>query len=275
MAKDPAITNGAFDSQNLAFWDPHAGLYREYHRHFRNGVRDIMTGTSADFLTWTEPRWLDYTGAPPEHLYTNTVRNYPGAPHILIGFPTRFLPPKQQTEPTLMVSRNGTTFHRYADAVIPPDAPEMRDGNRSNYMAWGLFQLPGKKNEWSVYAKEAYYTGTGSRLRRFTYRPDGLVALTADASGGEVVTRPIEFTGSELILNCRAAEKGSLRVELQDAAGQPLKGFALMDCQPLAGDCQAATVAWQGGTEVSSLVGQGLRLRFVLEDAELFSFQFE
>jgi len=275
MAADPVIIKGAFDSQNLAFWDPHLGKYREFHRAFRHGVRDILTGTSEDFLTWTEPKWLDYTGAPPEHLYTNTIRNYPGAPHILVGFPTRFLPPKQQTEPTLMISRDGTSFHRYVDAVIPPTAPEMRDGNRSNYMAWGMFQLPGKANEWSVYAKEAYYAGKGSRLRRFTYRPNGLVALTSNEDGGEAVTRPLAFEGTKLIVNLRTAEKGLVRVELQDAAGVPLKGFALADSKVLVGDNLAAEVAWSSGADLGSLVGQPARLRFVLRDAELFSFRFQ
>jgi hypothetical protein len=275
VADKPVITKGAFDSQNLAFWDPHLGKYREYHRAFRHGVRDIMTGTSDDFLTWTEPRWLDYTGAPPEHLYTNAVCNYPGAPHILVGFPTRFLPPKQQTEPTLMVSRDGSHFHRYADAVIPLTAPEMREGNRSNYMTWGLHQLPAQAKEWSVDAKEAYYTGKGSRLRRFTYRPDGLVALAAGAEGGEAVTRPIIVGGGKLIVNFRTAETGTVRVELQDAAGEPLQGFAVSDCKGLAGDDLAAEVAWSGAADLSSLAGQPARLRFVLQDAELFSFRFQ
>src|SRR5262249_7240453 len=83
MADQPVIRRGTFDSQNLAFWDSRLGKYREYHRGFR-GVRDIMTGTSDDFLHWTEPEFLDFRGAPPEHLYTNTVQPYPGAPHILI-----------------------------------------------------------------------------------------------------------------------------------------------------------------------------------------------
>ena len=93
-----------------------------------------------------------------------------------------------------MVSRDGSTFRRYSEAIIPTTAPMNRDGNRSNYMAWGLVQLPGDK-EWSVYAKEAYYTGSGSRVRRFTYRADGLVALTAGADGGEAITRPLSFSG--------------------------------------------------------------------------------
>jgi hypothetical protein len=50
----PAITNGAFDSQNLAFWDAHRQCYVDFHRKGRNGVRDIMTCTNNDFRTWTE-----------------------------------------------------------------------------------------------------------------------------------------------------------------------------------------------------------------------------
>jgi hypothetical protein len=274
MAEKPVITKGAFDSQNLAFWDPKIGKYREYHRMFRK-VRDIMTGTSDDFLHWTDPKFLDYPDSPSEHLYTNTVRNYPAAPHILIGFPTRFLPAKEQTEPTFMVSRDGQTFRRYTEAIIPPTAPMNRDGNRSNYMAWGLVQLPGQNQEWSVYAKEAYYTGTGSRVRRFTYRPDGLVALTADDKGGEVVTRPLSFGGSKLLLNYRTGEKGSLRVELTDAEERPIAGFRAADSEPIRGDKLSSAVSWKGGLALASLAGQPVRLRFILQDAELYSLRFE
>jgi hypothetical protein len=274
LADKPVITRGAFDSQNLAFWDASIGKYREYHRAPRGGVRDIMTGTSDDFIHWTEPQFLDYPGSRPEHLYTNTIQPYPGLTEILIGFPTRFLPATQQTEPTFMVSRNGTTFRRYADAIIPTTAPTNRDGNRSNYMAWGLVQLPGDK-EWSVYAKEAYYTGTGSRLRRFSYRPDGLVALAADDGGGEAITRPFSFSGSKLVLNYRTAPKGSLRVELQDADGQPITRFTATDSQRLVDDATSGVARWHRDADLGSLQGSPVRLRFVLNEAELFAFRFE
>ena len=84
-----------------------------------------MTGTSDDFLTLDRAaRFSTIPMRRREHLYTNAVLPYPGAPHILIGFPTRFLPATQQTEPTFMVSRDGQTFRRYAEAVIPHDAPD-------------------------------------------------------------------------------------------------------------------------------------------------------
>jgi hypothetical protein len=134
--------------------------------------------------------------------------------------------------------------------------------------------LPGDK-EWSVFAKEAYYTGSGSRLRRCTYRPDGLVALSAGADGGEAITRPLSFSGSRLVLNYRAAPKGSLRVELQNAEGQPIADFTAADSQRLSGDAPDAVVSWSKSAVLASLAGQPLRLRFVLNDAELFAFRFE
>ena len=278
MQEAPVITRGAFDSQNLAFWDPVRKRYAEYHRDFRqgwpHGERDIMTCTSTDFLNWTEPVWLEYPGAGLEHLYTNAIQPYQRAPHILIGFPTRFLPETQQVEPTFMAGRDGRTFHRWTEAIIPLDAPANRDGNRSNYMASGLLRLPGNDRELSVYATEAYYTGPAGRLRRFTYRVDGFVSARAGAEGGELVTKPVTFAGEQLVLNFATVQGGSVRVEIQGEAGQPIEGFALADCEVLSGDEIERPVRWQGASDVSRLAGKPIRLRLVLRDADLYSFRF-
>jgi len=274
MSEEPVITQGAFDSQNLAFWDPVRRRYTEFHRTFNRGVRDIMTCTSTDFLHWTDPVLLEYPGAPREHLYTNAIMPYPRAPHIYIGFPTRFLPKTQQVEPTFMTSRDGRTFHRWLEAVIPITAPEDRDGNRSNYMAWGLVQLPGDEKHWSVYATEAYYTGPDSRLRRFTYRVDGFVSVQAGPAGGELVTRPLRFEGNRLVVNFATHARGRLGVEIQDADGQPVEGFSLGDCQPLRGDAIEAQVKWKGAPSLGAWAGRPVRIRFHLQEADLFSFQF-
>lgn len=274
IRNEPVITKGAFDSQNLAFWDPHTRLYREFHRQFR-GERDIMTGTSSDFLTWTDPVFLEYPGAPKEHLYTNAILSYERAPQLLVGFPTRFYPDRgQQVEPVFMTSRDGRTFHRWPDAVIPVTAPENRDGNRSNYMTWGLVQLPGSDREYSVYATEAYYTGPDSRVRRFTYRVDGFVSVHAPADGGQLVTKPLRFAGTKLTINAATAAGGRIRVEIQDAAGQPIDGLSLEDCHEFCGDAIEHTVSWTGGTKLDTLVSKSIRLRFELQDADLYSMQF-
>ncbi|MDR3402567.1 MAG: hypothetical protein P4L99_08715 [Chthoniobacter sp.] len=69
LQTEPVITAGAFDSQNLAFWDAARGEYRAYWRIFTAGVteatnwkpggyRAIRTATSTDFVHWsTKPTW--------------------------------------------------------------------------------------------------------------------------------------------------------------------------------------------------------------------------
>jgi hypothetical protein len=232
-----------------------------------------MTATSTDFLQWSEPVFLEYGDAPREHLYTNAIQPYFRAPHLLLGFPTRFQPQHEQVEPILMSSRDGRNFHRWPEPLIPITAPSERDGNRSNYMTWGLLQLPGQDRELSVYATERYYAGPGSRVRRFTFRTDGFVSLHA-ADEGTATTRPLVFEGRQLSLNYAAGSGGSLRVELQDESGRPIPGFTASDCRPLAGDAIDQIVSWNTGGDVASLAGKPVRLQFVLHDANLYSLKF-
>ena len=238
--KKPVITNGAFDSQNLAFWDTDRREYRAYWRYFGNGVRAIRTATSKDFIHWANEADLKYPeGTPTEHLYTNAVQKYFRAPHLFIGFPTRYEPKSQQVEPILMTSRDGQFFQRYADAVIPRMAPKDRNHNRSNYMVWGMFQLPGKPGEISVYGTENYYERTPGRVRRFVYRVDGFVALSGGADGGSVTTKPLKFKGQRLLLNYVVHSGGTLTVEALDESGkltgesEPLKGDAVRCSRPV------------------------------------------
>lgn len=271
----PVITDGAFDSQNLAFWDAARGEYRAYWRYFARpaGVRAIRTATSRDFVHWQNQADLQYGDAPSEHLYTNAIRPYFRAPHLFVGFPTRFQPKHQQVEPVFMSSRDGVHFKRWPEPLIPITAPKDRDGNRSNYMTSGLLELPGKPNELSVYATEAYYTGPGSRVRRFTFRTDGFVSLHAGAAVGEMRSRPLRFAGKELHLNYAAAPTGAVRVEIQDADGKALPGFTLADCRSLRGDEIDQTVGWTKGGDVSSLAGRIVRFRFVLQNADVYALQ--
>ncbi len=167
-----------------------------------------MTASSADFVNWTEPVFLEYGDAPdgaPIH------KRHPALlsrPQLFLGFPTRFQPKHEQVEPILMTSRDGLNFQRWTEPLIPITAPQDRDGNRSNYMTWGLLQLPGQDRELSVYATEAYYAGPGSRVRRFTFRTDGFVSLHAGAETAEMVTRALRFAGKELAINYRDRRGG-------------------------------------------------------------------
>jgi hypothetical protein len=218
---------------------------------------------------------LQYADAPTEHLDTNAIQPYFRAPHLYIGFPTRFQPKNQQVEPVFMTSRDGLHFKRWTEPLIPITAPADRGGNRSNYMTRGLLQLPGQDRELSVYATEAYYAGPGSRVRRFTFRTDGFVSLRAAEKAGEVLTKTLVFNGEQLLLNFATAAQGNLRVEILDAmSGSAAPGFALADCQPLAGDHIEQAVKWNQSTDVRSWAGKPVRLRFVMQDADLYAMRF-
>lgn len=276
MQDEAVITQGAFDSQNLGFWDATRNEYRAYWRYFTTGsrVRAIRTATSLDFLHWTNLADLAYGDAPHQHLYTNAIQPYFRAPHLFLGFPTRFQPKHQQVEPVLMLSRDGVNFKRWDEPLIPITAPEDRDGNRSNYMTSGLLQLPGQDRELSVYATEAYYAGPGSRVRRFTFRTDGFVSLHAGVDGGEMVTHPLRFSGNELVVNYATHDGGRLGVEIQDAAGKVIPGFAEDDCRNMADDSIERKVTWAKGSDLSLLAGRVVRLRFVLQKSDLYSLRF-
>ncbi len=304
---------GAFDSQNLAFWDGVLGAYRAYWRIFTAGVttekewkpsgyRAIRTATSSDFVHWENPTDVTYVDSPPEHLYTNQVKPYARAPHILIGFPTRYtergwsdsmraLPEvehRQQrasvtqrygtaiTEGLLMASRDGVRFKRWNEGFLRPGIERPGTWNYGQqYIGWHLVEtesgLPGAPRELSLYATESYWTGQGSALRRYTLRLDGFVSVSAPMKGGDLVTKPLQFSGSALRVNFATSAAGSMRVELQRVDGTPWPGFSLADCHELFGDSVDRQVTWKQGPAAKLPHGQPVRLRFQLKDADLYS----
>ena len=316
MSDKPVVTKGAFDSQNLAFWDAASGVYRAYFRTFTKGVttakewrpagfRAIRTATSRDFLKWENEADLTYADSPVEHMYTNQVAPYFRAPHILIGFPTRYvergwsdsmreLPELKRrerrakahlrygtalTEGLLMASRNGVHFERWNEAFLRP-GPQRPDTwlYGQQYIAWHAVEtkssLPDAPNEMSLYASEGSWHGEGNAIRRYTMRLDGFVSVNAPLRGGELITKPIRFAGERLTLNFATSAAGGIRVELQDPDGKPLPGFTLEDCPPIFGDTLRRAVSWKGGADFGKLAGEAVRLRFELKDANLYSFQF-
>lgn len=318
MSDEPILHGlGAFDSQNLAFWDPNIGKYRAYWRIFTEGKttdsqwqpaghRAIRTATSDDLLHWSPWTDLTYEDSPSEQLYTNQIKPYPRAPHLLVGFPTRYvdrgwspameaLPEREHrklrsssterygtavTEGLLMSSRDGQHFHRWNEAFLPPGPERPGSWNYGHqYIAWHVVETPsalqGAADELSLYAGESYWTGEGSALRRYTLRLDGFVSAHAPMQGGELVTKPLKFEGDALHLNFATSAAGGVRVELQDPSGSPIPGFALDDCPALFGDTVDRQVVWKTGSIVSKLSGQPVRLRFELKDADLFAFQFD
>ena len=285
LSDGPVITQGAFDSGNLTFWDTSRNRYVDFHRGFRNDYRDVLTCTSTDFQNWTEPVFLEYPDAPPEHLYTNAIVPYYRAPHIFIGFPKRFLPSRNPTghfktgtsDVLLMSSRDGRTFRRWGEAVIRPGFQKARWVNRNNYAAWGMVvtgsDIPDTPDELSIYSIEGYYVGTSCQLRRYTYRIDGFVSVQAPLAGGEMLTKALLFDGDRLVINFSTSAAGSIRVEIQDEEGTPIEGYLLEDSTEIYGDDIERVVSWKNGASVSRLSGKPVRFRFVMKDVDLYAMQ--
>jgi hypothetical protein len=308
IQEGPIMTGYAFDTQNLVFWDSVRKEYRAYVRDFSKsgyqGIRGIRTATSKDFITWTEAQWLEYVDSPVQQLYTNQVKPYYRAPHIFIGFPTRYMErgwsPSMEALPNLehrrmrskgsdrygmaisegllMTSRDGVLFNRWNEAFLPPGIERADNwAYGDNYLAWHVVEtesaMKGAPKELSLYATESYWTGNSSTLRRYTLRIDGFVSIEAPFSGGEVLTKPLVFEGDQLVLNFATSAAGSIRVEVQSPDGQPIEGFALDDCHEIFGDALSRPVIWKDAS-VGSLAGRPVRLRFVMSDADLYSLQF-
>lgn len=170
-----------------------------------------------------------------------------------------------------MFSRDGRYFHRRMEAFLRPGTDRLNWSKHSNMFAWGI--VPTAEDEISVYYTQHYYADT-AHLQRGVLRTDGFVSLNAPYAGGECTTKPIVFSGDEMVINASTGAAGSILVEVQDVAGTPLEHYRLEDCSEFYGDEIAHVVRWNEGSDVTSLAGTAMRLRFVMRDADLYSIQF-
>lgn len=287
----PVMTKGAFDSLNLAFWEPTAGEYRSYYRIFTAGVTDatrfepkgiraVALATSKDFVNWSDPQPVVLTGdAPQEQFYTNATTPYFRAPHYYFMLPKRYvkdrvgLPDhKGVSDAMFLSSRDGLKFDRtFLEAFIRPGRDELNWGDRGTMPAWGLVQTG--PDEMSVYYSQHYRQPT-THLHRGVLRLDGIASLHAGGTVGELITKPFTFTGKTLTLNYATSAAGNVQVEIQNADGSAIPGFTLAEAPETFGDKIDAPYAWKSGTDVSALAGKPVRLRFVLRDADVYSYQF-
>ena len=272
-----------FDSPNVAFWDAEREHYVAYMRGFLPpGYRTIRRSVSLDFRTWSKPEMINLGDSPPEELHTTACTPYFRAPHIYLMFPNRYVAERTPfekakrtgiAETVFMASRDGVNFSRtFMEAFIRP-GPDFDNWYKHNTMVGtGLF--PTGPAEMSLYYLE-HHGHPSVRLRRGTLRTDGFVSVSSNYGGGEFVTKPLTFTGNELVINCATSVGGTLGVEIQDAEGLPIEGYELSQCAEIYGDEIERVVAWQDGSNVGDLEGRPIRLRCVMSrEVDLYSLQF-
>ncbi len=264
-------------------------------------VRDIRHAVSKDFKNWSAPERLDFgEGAEDYPLYTNVIQPYFRESSILVGFPKRYVersgwtpnydrlpePGKRRwrmehgspryglalTDCVFITSRDGRRFSRDDDAFMRP-GPE----NSGNWVygdcspAYGLVATPspfGGDDEISIYAPDRHWTGLASRLHRYRIRQDGFVSRHAPYSGARVVTKPLVFKGSELLVNFSTSARGRMSVTIRDEAGREFRSVELF------GDKVDRKVDFAEDGKVADFAGRPVTITFEMIDADLYSFRF-
>ena len=63
-------------------------------------------------------------------------------------------------------------------------------------------------------------------------------------------------------------------MEVQDEQGRGIEGFKIDQCPEIYGDEIERVVSWSGGANVGALAGRPVRLKFALQDADLYAIRF-
>ena len=252
-----------------------------------NSVRWVGLTTSRDFIHWADVVPLVYGDTRIEPFYTSAITPYFRATEIYCGFPMRFLPDRDAKLPSVydrgrgrgmsdvvfMNSRDGLHWdRRFMESFVRPGLDPRNWTDRCNMVATGL--VPTGPGEMSFYISEHHRLPT-NRLRRRVLRTDGIVSVNAPLSGGELVTKPLTFQGERLVLNYSTSAAGGIRVEMLDVNLMPISGYAATDAVEIFGDSIEHEVMWQSGVDVNVLAGKTIRLRFLMKDADLYSFRFK
>jgi hypothetical protein len=294
LQEGPVLTAGVFDSQNVPFWSATEQCYVLYFRIWTEGpyrgLRSIARTTSADFRRWTEPLPMTFEGAAPEELYTNVTMPCPGAPHLYVALPSRFVPKRQWmssvrarelhvlegregdvSDTVFMTSRGGNAYQRcFPQAYLRPGPDEQDWVGRNSMVALGLLQLDAAT---LGFYRSRHYASDTSRLTLHTMRTDGFARLRAGASPGRMLTRPFIAAGDRLCLNFATSAAGTVRIEALTAEGRPIAGFSGRSAARLFGDSVHHPVAWPKQRPWSELNGRAIRLRFTLGEADLYALQ--
>jgi len=292
---------GRFDSLNPTFWKD--GKYYSYVRdlHWKDGdcVRDVRLITSEDFVHWTDQVPLQYDDGFDYQMYTNNVMIYPRAPHMTIGFPTRYVERKTwtyndeqfasretklrasssiedrfaraTTDAMFMCSRDGVHFNRYTEAYMTPGLEDEYNWIYGDcYFSYPLVDTG--KHTYSLYTVDkGIGADTPAVLRRYAVRKDGFACLEADREERYTVTKPLVFTGTSLHLNFGTSAAGYIYVDVLDENGETLSGQTSFE---IFGDTTDREIRFADGSDFSAYEGKVVRLRFRMFDAKLYSMYF-
>lgn len=233
--------------------------------------RQIVRTESSDFIHWSKPEVVithAHNLEDPQS-YGMTVSQY-GKNYI--GQLYSYKNPGDETiDVQLVISHDNKKWSRVAKQAtfIPLGQDDSWDDGMIfsppmfNHNGKTIIYYSGWDNAHN--SKERRRSGIGLA----TLRLNGFVSLDAGVEG-EVTTRLIKNTEGPLLVNANA-KGGSLQVELLDARGIPVPGYAMKDCEPVQSDDTMHWVRWKDQQIIPNSL-DALQIRFKLKNASLYGF---
>ena len=248
----------------------------------------------------SNPRWVPLTVNKASH-YNVDIYNMPVFPYEgqYIGLPMKF----HQSGPTPIGNQDG--FHLVemvssrdlcewspvagrrafippsfagpglydTGSVVPPSRPVVRDGELWLYYT-GLKRRFQEANIGVMKDGSRRYVSVpdiGAVLLA-KLRLDGFVSMDAGSQEGTLLTVPLLIKGRRLFVNVDASE-GEVRAEILGQRGRKSADYFSLDkSQAVRGNHLKAELAWGSDSDLSSLEGKRVRIRFHLRKARLYSF---
>ena len=286
VLKEP-IFEGFCDTQTVAYFDVEKEKYIGYFRTTIDGRRAVGMSETEDFSAWPVPKPIfapDALDGPSDSFYSNSYSRYPGA-DLHIMFPAVFHQVDCSVDMQLAVSNDGVNWSRPSREPIVRCLGEngsgdemVRGGAGLVVLTDGRFALPYVGNMGRHH--ETYYREIkpGSQFRLAIWPEHRLGGIRADNRGAFTLESRM-ISGGELVLNCQADRGGWIRAALYEniphppEPGEPLPGYSFEDCEPVSGNQVRQPMKWKGSSDLSSLSGKKINIRFQMNRATLYAFE--
>ena len=297
FGKNPVVDTspriGRWGPTSFMGWDPIRQVYAVhmencFHRRSPLGKRLTGRAESPDMIHWSDPETIllpDELDAPDTEFYAIRVEAYAG---MYVGLILVFHTQTATHHVEVSFSRDGVHYERnYREPFISRgangsfDCVSVMTGTLIPHGDRILVYTHG--TNWRSRETLADLGDDAIPAVGLAVVPlDGFVSVVgAKTDFSEMVTRAFGFSGTKLFVNVESAMQEAtgagtcdVRVEILSPNHEPLPGFTFQDADPITATGVAQTVTWGGKPDLVELRGKTIKLRFYINNAKLYSFQF-
>jgi hypothetical protein len=278
------------DTNNRICYDSAAKKYVAYVRMWLYGRRAVGRAETEDFRRWPLPEpvlWIGGEHSAAVDIYTNAATLYPSSTDQYFMFPAFYQRDVDTTEIQMAASQEGRLWSFVpGGAVIPTGLSGEWHGGcvfaAGDLVPFSPAQVALPVVGYVVPHKYPRFMPLGQI--GFAVWPAERLAAIESAGPGGFTTPQVIFQGGRLRLNVETQRAGGVQVEIAAAEGAPkpvpqaegeaIPGFSFADCDSASGNLPDHTVSWRGQADLSFLAGQPVSLRFRLQAAKIYAFQF-